>query len=456
LSSAGRQDATVLEPLTDARWFVLAGLTLLVMALAGSVLQRLPLTASILYLAIGAAAGPLAFGLIRLDPIGHAPLLELLTELAVIVSLFTAGLKLREPLRAGRWLGPVRLAVVSMSLTIALVAVVGVTWLALPLGAAVLLGAILAPTDPVLASDVQVAGPTDRERLRFGLTGEAGLNDGSAFPFVMLGLGLLGLHDLGPYGVRWLVVDVVWGVVGGLAVGLAAGTIVGRLVLYLRKNHQEALGLDEFLCLGLIAGSYGLALLAGTYGFLAVFAAGLGVRRIEVQASGVEPADPELVETPLARAEDMDAVATDPARAPAVMASALLQFNEQLERIGEIAVVVVLGALLATVPLPGPAAWFAPLLFLVIRPLSVMLGLFRSRATPVEVAYVSWFGIRGVGSIYYLMFAIVHGLPADLAATLTSVTLVVVAASIVAHGISVTPLMERYETYRRRARAAAS
>jgi NhaP-type Na+/H+ or K+/H+ antiporter len=445
----------VLEPITDARWFVLAGVTLLVMALAGTVLRRLPLTSSILYLAIGVAAGPLAFGLVRLHPIADAPLIELLTELAVIVSLFTAGLKLREPLQAGRWTGPVRLAVVSMSLTVGLIALVGITWLGLPLGAAVLLGGILAPTDPVLASDVQVAGPTDRERLRFSLTGEAGLNDGSAFPFVMLGLGLLGLHELGPFGLRWVAIDVVWAVVGGIAVGLLAGTLVGRLVLYLRWAHREALGLDEFLCLGLIAGSYGLALLIGTYGFLAVFAAGLAVRRIEVQSSGVEPVDPELVEAPVAAESDIAAASADPERGPAVMASALLQFNEQLERIGEIAVVVLLGALLAAVPLPGAAAWFAPLLFLVIRPLAVVTGLLGSRANRVQVAYVAWFGIRGIGSIYYLMYAIVHGLPPDLAATLTSLTLVVVAISIVAHGISVTPLMDHYEAWRRRAQRAA-
>ncbi len=441
-------------PITDARWFVLAGITLLVMALAGTVLRRLPLTASILYLAIGAAAGPLAFGLIRLDPIEHAALIELLTELAVIVSLFTAGLKLREPLRAGRWRGAVRLAVVSMTLTVGLIAIVGVTWLALPIGAAVLLGAILAPTDPVLASDVQVAGPTDREGLRFTLTGEAGLNDGSAFPFVMLGLGLLGLHELGPFGLRWLAVDVLWAVIGGVAIGLLAGTAVGRLVLYLRRTHREALGLDEFLCLGLIAGSYGLALTIGTYGFLAVFAAGLAVRRIEVQASGVEPEDPELVESPGTASPDVEAIASDPDRAPAYMASALLRFNEQLERIGEIAVVVLLGALLAAVPLPGDGAWFAALLFLVLRPIAVVVGMLGA-ASRVQLAYLSWFGIRGIGSIYYLMYAIVHGLPRDLAERLTALTLLVVAISIVVHGISVTPLMERYESRRRRAAGAA-
>ena len=123
----------------------------------------------------------------------------------------------------------------------------------MPLGAAILLGGLLAPTDPVLAADVQVEHPGDRDRLRFSLTGEAALNDGSAFPFVMLGLGLLGLHELGAFGWRWLAFDVVWAVRGGLAIGWLLGMLVGRLVLYLRRTHKEAVGLDDFLGLGLIA-----------------------------------------------------------------------------------------------------------------------------------------------------------------------------------------------------------
>ena len=159
----------------------------------------------------------------------------------------------------GRWLLPLRLAILSMLVTVALVAGVGVLALGLPLGAAILLGGILAPTDPVLASDVQVANPGDRDRLRFALTGEAGLNDGTAFPLVMLGLGLLGLHDIGSFGWRWLAVDVIWAVTAGVAIGAVLGTAVGRLVLYLRRTHKEAVGLDNFLALGLVGLAYGAA-----------------------------------------------------------------------------------------------------------------------------------------------------------------------------------------------------
>ena len=422
-------------------WYLVAGALLVVMALGGSVLKRLPLTTSILYLAVGFALGQHGAGLIDIDPLAQSGLLERLTEVAVIISLFTAGLKLRAPLSRPRWFIPVRLAFLSMTLTVGLITLVGVAVMGLPLGVAVLLGAILAPTDPVLASDVQLEHPFDRDKLKFGLTGEAGLNDGSAFPFVMLGLGLMGLHDMGDFGWRWFAVDVVWSTLGGLGVGGLLGTMVGRLVVYLRKNHREALGLDDFLALGLIALSYGVALMAHTYGFLAVFAAGVALRRIEMLSSGDRPPEEVMAVT---RAVEQEEIATDPEKAPAYMAEAVLGFNEQLERIGEVGVVVLVGGLLTWDLLPVEAVWFVPLLFLVIRPISVEVGLVGSSVAPLQRRLISWFGIRGIGSIYYLMYAIHNGVPAPASQQLLSLVLTVVTVSVVVHGLSVTPLMELY------------
>jgi sodium/hydrogen antiporter len=328
-----------------------------------------------------------------------------------------------------------------MALTIGLVSLAGVVGLGLPWGAAILLGAILAPTDAVLASDVQTTDPTDRDRLRFALTGEAGLNDGAAFPFVMLGLGLLGLHEIGAAGWRWVAVDLVWAVVVGLAIGALLGELVARIVLYLRRTHKEAVGLDDFLALGLIALSYGTALLAHTYGFLAVFAAGLALRRVERKASG-----------DLAPGDVMDAAgadvqkATHPEKAAVYMAESVLGFNEQLERILEVGMVVLLGGLLSFRTYPPEALWFTPLLLLVIRPAAVVLGLLGSRVSNYQRTLIGWFGIRGIGSIYYLMYAIGHGLPSHIARPLVALTLSTVAVSIVVHGISVTPLMNRYRS----------
>ena len=423
-------------------WFLVAGALLISLALVGSVLRRLPLSTAMLYLMAGLALGPAGVGLIALDPVRDAHLLERLTELVVIISLFSAGLKLRTPLRHARWHRPVRLAVVAMVLTVALIAVAGVAGLGLSLGAAILLGAVLAPTDPVLASDVQVVDPGDRDRVRFGLTGEAGLNDGTAFPFVMLGLGLLGQHDLGVHGWRWLAVDLLWAVTGGLGIGAALGVLIGRLVLYLRRAHKEAVGLDDFLALGLIALAYGGALLVHAYGFLAVFAAGLALRFIERRASGEEPTADVLA--PADTTEPREEVATDPQTAPAYLARMVLGFTEQFERIGTIAVVVVLGGMLAGHHVIGEALWFVPLLFLGIRPLAVVLSLTGAGITPIQRALIAWFGIRGIGSVYYLTYALSHGLAGDEGEQLVRLTLTVVAASIVVHGISVTPLMNAY------------
>ena len=399
-----------------------------------------------LYLAVGVALGPMGSGMLHLDILRDANLLEHLTEIAVLISLFTAGLKLRTSLRDHRWWPAHRLASISMVLTIGLIAVLAHYFLDLPWGAGVLLGAVLAPTDPVLASDVQVAHPHDQNELRFGLTAEAGLNDGTAFPFVMLGLGLLGLHELGDSGAwRWVGVDLVWAVTAGLAIGAGLGAGVARFVLYLRREHKEAVGLDDFLAAGLTALSYGLALAAHSYGFLAVFAAGLAMRTVERKNTGEET--PELQEN-LSREIAESDLATDPQKAPAYMAQALLSFNEQLERAAEIAVVVVIGSLIRMDDLTLTNFGFAVALLLLVRPIAVYLGLIGVTLQKNEKGLIAWFGIRGIGSLYYLAFAITHGLPSDLAERLSSITLVIICTSILAHGISVTPLMNRYRAQR--------
>ena len=436
-----------------AIWSLIVGMLLILMALSATVLSRLPLSTAMLYLAVGIAVSPLGLDLLSADPRRHTELLERLTEVVVMVSLFTAGLKLSAGLDDRRWLLPLRLAVVSMVITVALVT--AAAWLLLdwPLGACVLLGAILAPTDPVLASDVQVQRPGDRDRLRFALTGEGGLNDGTAFPFVMLGLGLLGLHEIGRFGWRWVVADAFWSSAGGTVIGAALGLAVGRLVLYLRREHKEAVGLDDFLAMGLIALSYGGAQALHANGFLAVFAAGVALRRLE-QSQGTRESSRQAAAK--ARVDPdktvADAVAVDPRHAPAFMAQAVLGFNEQIERIGEVAVVITMGAMLWSVRWHNAGWWLVPLLLLAVRPVAVAVGLLRSSSLAGQRWLIGWFGIRGVGSIYYLMYAINHGLPLQLAEPLISLTLAVVVTSVIVHGISVTPLMAAYERAMKRRR----
>ena len=431
--------------MTFAIWALIAGAIFTVMALSGTLLKRLPLSTSMLYLLAGFVLGPAGLALLDPSPEADHAILEAIAEAAVLVSLFAVGLKLTLPLSDRRWRAPLRLATASMLTTIALLAAIGVLLFDLQIGAAILLAAILAPTDPVLASDVQLADPNDRDSVRFSLTGEGGLNDGTAFPFVMLGLGLLGLRDLGDGYWRWLTIDLLWAVTGGLAIGALCGYAIGKLVLYLRTMHKEAVGLDEFLMLGLIGVAYGAAQLASTYGFLSVFAAGLALQRSQRQLASQESVAVTDARTEKALAGSRkEKIATDPQLAGAYMTQAVRGFNEQLERIVEVAVVVIVGAMLSLIVLPSNAIFYLLLLFFVVRPIAVALGLAGLHIPRDQRMLIGWFGIRGIGSIYYLLYAIGQGLPATLTEQMLSVVLTAVAASIVVHGISVTPLMNLY------------
>lgn len=427
-----------------AIWALILGAILVTMALLGTLIERLPLSPGIVYLIIGVALGPAGWALMEPDPLLYSTQLEKMAEVALLISLFAVGLKLGVPLRDRRWYLPLRLAVPSMVLTVLLVTAGATFLLGMPASEAVLLGAILAPTDPVLASDVQVADASDRDRLRFSLTAEGGLNDGAAFPVVMLALGLSGLYDFGEGGWRWLAVDVLWAIAGGLAIGAALGVLVGKLVLHLRTQHQEAVGLDEFLALGLIAITYGVAQLVLASGFLAVFAAGLALQRLTGQSLPPKPSSAAKVKMVLG-AEGEKELATHARLAGTYMMGAVQGFNGQLERLAELAVVMVTGAMLSYTHLPHGAVWFLLFLFLLARPASVWLGLAGAHGVSRDQRIlISWFGIRGVGSIFYLMYAINHGLPETPATELVAITLTTVAASILLHGISVTPLMSLY------------
>jgi NhaP-type Na+/H+ or K+/H+ antiporter len=236
-------------------------------------------------------------------------------------------------------------------------------------------------------------------------------------------------------------VDVLWAIPGGLAIGAVLGAATGRLVVYLRREHREAVGLDDFLALGLVSLAYGLALLAHTYAFLAAFAAGLALRAVERRFSD---AAPSAVVAAAAEVGAEEEVAVDPAQAPAYMASAMLGFSEQFERIGAVALVVLVGALLSYAEWTWNAVWFVPLVLLGIRPLAVWVGLLGAEVAPVQRALISWFGIRGIGSVYYLMYAENHGLPDGVAWRLLALVLTTIAVSVVVHGVSVTPLMAWY------------
>lgn len=433
--------------LTDAQWFLLIGGLLLVMGLTSAALRRLPITSAIVYLAVGLLLGPTVLNVFHFNPLKQSGLLQVLTEVAVLISLFSAGVKMPVPVNLARWRTPMLLATVSMAITVGLVAAFAYYLLDLPLGACVLLGAILAPTDPVLATDVQIRHPDDRDQLRFTLTCEAGMNDGSAFPFVMLGMGILGLHELGEFGLQWVLVDVLWATVAGVAIGIASGVALAHFSWKLRGASPRSELIYDFLGLGVIGVVYGVSVIAHAWGFLAVFFAAVALRQTEFKLASAEATPAPLPEKGISLNEVGDCADSE---TPPTVSEGSLVFKEHLERLSEVVLILLIGGMLFIDSWSWRAIALALFLFVIARPISVLVGLSSTRPIWRMRGLVAWFGVRGIGSLYYLMYAIQHGLPENLALELIQLTLIVVTLSILAHGISVKPLMYLFWRDRKR------
>jgi NhaP-type Na+/H+ or K+/H+ antiporter len=432
-------------------WCLIIGVLLVVIGLTDTVRQQLPFSASALYLMAGYLLGPEVFGMLRLTLADDAVLLEHLTEAAVLVSLFAVGLRLRTPVRDPLWIGPLLMATVGMVLTVGLLTVLGLG-LGLSVGAAVLMAAVLSPTDPVLASDVQVQHAGDRDRLRFSLTGEGGLNDGTAFPFVMLALGLLGLNELGPYAARWWAVDVLWATAGGIGTGWLLGWLFSRAVVWLRSERKQALGMESFLALGLIALTYGIALGIHTYGFLAVFAAGLAMRQVEPLENAGEAEAGATGETVASDTmEDGGASnAASPEQASAYMANAVLDFTLDLEKLVELTVMLLIGSLLTLAAFTPTSLLVAAALLFLVRPLAIVVTTWRLPLSRGQRRLAAWFGVRGIGSMYYLAYAVAHGAGEEATPVVADAVLVTIVLSVLLHGSSATPIMRLYHRARGR------
>jgi NhaP-type Na+/H+ or K+/H+ antiporter len=438
-------------------WMTFVSALLLAMALASSYLRDLPITSAALYLVMGVLIGPLGAGIVSLDLVASAYLLERVAEIAVIVALFIGGLKLRLRLSDPAWRAAIILAGPTMILTIAGLALVAHLALGLPLHAALLLGAILAPTDPVLASAISVSDAKDCNRMRYGISGEAGLNDGTAFPFVVLALTWGAEAGPGTWLVEWAVLRLLWAVPVALVLGYALGKVIGRIAIRLRTNQRDVNAPSDLLALALIGIAYVVAEAIGAWGFLAVFTAGLGLRAAEVavvvesphpEAANSEPstADDPLAHPPaeaLVAARVEPAALEEPAVAAGLLVSETLSFGDTIERLVEVAMILAIGVALAT-HFDVRAIPLAAVLFLVVRPLAATL-LAVTPTSRRERRLMAWFGLRGIGSLYYLGYSLRHGLDGEVAVQVVDLTVSVIALSIVVHGISSTPLLTRYE-----------
>jgi NhaP-type Na+/H+ or K+/H+ antiporter len=307
----------------------------------------------------------------------------------------------------------------------------------------------------VLASAVTVSDAGDHDRMRYGLSGEAGLNDGMAAPFVVLGIAWHEHGGTGEWLGGWAVRELLWGIPAALALGYVLGIGVGRVAIKLRVHQKDAGAPSDLLALALMGITYAAADTAGTQPFLAVFAAGLGLRAAEVHVVHSSPhpdvdldADEPRKGRPHPPAEDLVGARVgpdqlhEPAIAAGVLVSETLSFGDTIERLVEVGLLVVIGSVLVE-HWDARAIPLALALFVVIRPLATWIGLVRSPTSRSQRLLMGWFGLRGIGSLYYLALALDHQLA--LALHVTGLTISVIALSVVVHGISATPLLARYE-----------
>ena len=373
-------------------------------------------TAAIVYLVLG-AAGALLLDIVGsglLDPLEDAKTIEHLAEFAVIVALFSAGLRLDRSLTWANWRSVAVLLGIVMPVTIAAITLFAHEVMGLTLGAAVLLAAVLAPTDPVLAGDLQVGPPGDEHEPepRFALTAEAGLNDGLAFPFVYLGL-FIAAEGGTDWVAEWVLADIVYAICAGVVLGFAGGRLAAQVSLRLRSAGFMEERFDGWLAIATVLAVYGLTEVAGAYGFVAAFTAGLAFRRYE----------------------------RDHTYHGRVHAGA-----ETVEHVGELAIVLLLGSTLTLDGLGqiGVEGWLlVVLLLVVIRPLATLAGFVRLPVPWRERLFIGWFGIRGVGSFYYVAVVLGTGvLATSEAATLYWTVFACVGVSIVLHGVSSRPAVK--------------
>lgn len=408
--------------LSDAVYLA-AGIGALGAAVVPQVVFRRPLSMPMLFLAVGMLAG--LWAVPTVDPVRSRLWVEHATELCVIVSLMGAGLALNRPVGRRGWAGAWRLLGIGMPLTIVATTAAALI-LGWPLAPALLLAAVLSPTDPVLAAEVRVGEPTDdpddEDEVRFSLTAEAGLNDGLAFPFVLAALAVAAAPaGTAGWAAEWFLVDVLVGIAVGVAVGVVTGWVLGWMFF---RARPRALRLSEhmegFVAIGATFVAYGAAELSRGYGFLAVFVTACTIRAAE-RDHGYH--------------------------------KVLHGFTEQIERLLTVFLLFLLGGYLVTHGLPSltwQGALVAVLLLLVVRPAAGYAALLGGATGPQERLVTAVYGIRGVGSLFYLAYALGHtGLFAAYADRLWAVVSFTVFLSVFLHGATAAPVIQRLDRLRR-------
>lgn len=351
-----------------------------------------------------------------LDPRTASRFWELTSEVAVIIALFGTGLRIDNLSSYTRWRPTVRLLALVMPLTIGAVALLGVWWAGMTLAGAVILGAVLAPTDPVLAGDVQVGPPTEggEHPVRFALTTEAGLNDGLAFPFVYLGLAI-GAQGLAPgeWALEWLTRDVLYRIAVGVAAGAGVGWLLGRVLFGVPRGNALAETGSGVVALAGVLLCYGATELVEGYGFIAAFVAGVTLRRVEAEHE---------------------------------FHGKLHDFNEAIEHAVTALLLVLIGGVFPGLwsELDASHIGIALALIVLIRPLGGWLCLQGTGLGTRDRLVVAAYGVRGIGSIYYLGYATSHLEFVDEGPLWATIALVILLSTIV-HGLSAGAAVEQVD-----------
>ncbi|WP_347160260.1 cation:proton antiporter [Pontibacter chitinilyticus] len=398
------------------------GIAALSMTWVPHIMERTLVSYPIIFLLLGMVIYLLPLGLPSPDPIWREDYVVRLTELSVIISLMGTGLKIRRRFGIKRWRIPLRLISITMLLSIGALAWLGWSVLGFSVAAAVLLGAVLAPTDPVLAEQVQVGPPNDKEEdvVRFSLTAEAGLNDGSAFPFTWLAVVLaIAASTKGDWLGDWLLRDVLYKVVAGVGAGYLIGRGLAYLIFILPKKTNFPKAQDGLLALSATLVTYGITEMLHGYGFIAVFVMSLTMSSYEAESK---------------------------------YHTEMHDFINQVERILMVILLTLFGGGLVTGILDH-LTWKGALIGLVflfiIRPITAYPSMLGTYSTTKERLAVSFFGIRGIGSFYYLSFAL-DRVGFEEADALWSIVAFIVMISIILHGVTATGAIRKIDRERKK------
>lgn len=407
------------EPESYTLLLLLGGCVALLAAIVPVVLRKRFISAPIVYLLLGGVAYHI-FGLYKIHPLEHLETIQHVTEIVVLVALANAGLRIRDPFSWHTWKNTARLLAIAMPLTIIAAVYLGWKFLALAPASAVLFGALISPTDPVLASELQTSEPgePDKSKSKLGLTAEAGINDGLAFPFTWLAIAMATKGtDYTQWWETWLLHDLLLKTAIGVGAGLLTGWLLYKLVFSVSSQNKTLSKISRgILSLSLVLLPYAIAEIIGGYGFLAVFFAACIFSNYEKHQEHM---------------------------------ASLHDFNEELESFAVAVIFITIGIFIAVhsnVLTNWPVMVVAVAMVMVVRPAAGYISLMGAKLNRVQRFALSFYGIRGIGSVYYLAFALTRA-DFEQPRKLLAVTTATIFLSVIIHGISARWIHKKIERY---------